>query len=83
MQVDDESMQVLARSGRLKFLTARACSALTDEGMILTVLLCYVEHIYCNESQIVNPEYNCLSGRRKKVLISVYLYIVELFATGH
>jgi len=50
MQVDDESMQVLARSGRLKFLTARACSALTDEGMILTVLLCYVEHVHCDES---------------------------------
>ncbi|VDI30606.1 Hypothetical predicted protein [Mytilus galloprovincialis] len=31
-KVDDESIQVLSRNGRLRSLTARACSGLTDSG---------------------------------------------------
>lgn len=39
-KVDDESIQVLSRNGRLKSLTARACSGLTDSAFEDLACLC-------------------------------------------
>ncbi|XP_076106840.1 putative RNA-binding protein EEED8.10 isoform X2 [Mytilus galloprovincialis] len=40
-KVDDESIQVLSRNGRLRCLTARACSGLTDSAFEDLACLCH------------------------------------------